>query len=88
MKNMPTNYLQAAKYLRDALDAHGVIYDYCYIYKQSIEFKCYVYAYSDAYDLIRYNQYTNGKWYLVYMDGSVDELTIDVLKMWLRYSNK
>ena len=80
---MPTNYLCAAKYLRDVLDAHNVIYDYFHTYKQSIEFKCYVYAYSDAYDCIRYNQYTNGKWYLVDASGNSEELTIDVLKAWL-----
>lgn len=85
MKNMPTNYLQAAKYLRDTLDAHGIIYEYCHTYNQSIEFKCYVYGYSDVYDLIRYNQYTNGKWYIIDPAGSVDELTIDVLKAWLGY---
>ena len=85
MKTMPTNYLRAAKYLRDVLDAHGIIYEYCHTYNQSIEFKCYVYAYSDAYDCIRYNQYTNGKWYLVDPAGSSEELTIDVLKAWLGY---
>lgn len=37
---MSTNYLQAAKYLRDTLDAHNVIYNYCHKYKQFIEFSC------------------------------------------------
>lgn len=85
MKTMPTNYLQAAKYLREILDAHGVIYDYCHTHKQSIEFKCYVYGYSDVYDLIRYNQYTNGKWCLIDPADNVYELTIDTLKAWLCY---
>lgn len=85
MKNMPTNYLQAVKYLRDVLDAHGIIYDYLHTYKQSIEFKCYVYGYSDVYDLIRYNQYTDGKWYLIDAAGNSEELTINVLKAWLGY---
>lgn len=74
-----------AKYIRDALDAHGVIYDYCNVNNQPIEFKCYVYAYSDAYDSIRHNQYTNGKWYLVDPAGSNEELTVNVLKAWLGY---
>lgn len=85
MKTMLTNYLQAAKYLRDALDAHGVIYDYLHTYKQSIEFKCYVYKSFDAYDCIRYNQYTDGKWYLIDAAGNSEEITIDVLKAWLGY---
>ena len=83
---MSTNYLQAAKYLQNTLDAHNVIYDYYYHkYKQFIEFKCYVYGYSDAYDCIRYNQYTDGKWYLIDADGNSEELTIDVLNAWLGY---
>lgn len=74
-----------AKYIRDALDAYGVIYDYCNTNNQSIEFKCYVYVYSDTYDSIRYNEYTNGKWYLVDPAGLSEELTVNVLRAWLGY---
>lgn len=69
--------------IRAILKAHGVIFDE-HNGDEVQEFRCFCYAFSDAYDVIRYTPEAGG-WRLIDCAGNSELLTLASLKAWLGY---